>query len=101
METEQTNTEETTGDTNAMLTVNDVILMYNIISTVSRRGGFEAAEFQVVGALHEKLRSFLPEPPTAETAETAETTNTGADTPSNQLNFDFGAGDKVVETSQD
>lgn len=99
METEQTNTEETTGDTNAMLTVNDVILMYNIISTVSRRGGFEAAEFQVVGALHEKLRSFLPEP---STAEPAETTNTGADTdvPSNQLNFDFGA-DKEQDASQD
>jgi len=100
METEQTNTEETTGDTNAMLTVNDVILMYNIISTVSRRGGFEAGEFQVVGALHEKLKSFLPERSPEETSETAESTNTGADTPQNQLNFDFGA-DKQQDASQE
>ena len=72
------------------ITLEDIALIVNIIGAVSRRGAFEAAEFTVVGGLFEKLKGFLPEP-VAEEANSAETTNTGADaeTPENQLNFDF------------
>lgn len=56
------------------ITLGDIILMHNIIATVSRRGGFEAAEFQVVGQLFEKLKSYIPktEEGNAETANTSE-----------------------------
>jgi hypothetical protein len=56
-QTQDTNTEQNT------LTLNDVILMHNVIATVSRRGGFEAAEFEIVGALFNKLKALLPEQP--------------------------------------
>lgn len=85
-ETEQTQTEPAPQQ----ITIDDIALIVNIIGTVSRRGAFEAAEFTVVGGLFEKLKGFLPEP-VAEKTNTAETTNTGseAETPENQLNFDF------------
>ena len=85
-ETEQTQTEAAPQQ----ITIDDISLIVNIIATVSRRGAFEAAEFTVVGGLFEKLKGFLPEP-VSEEDNAAESTNTGADaeTPENQLNFDF------------
>ena len=61
--------------------------MSNIITTVSRRGGFEANEFTIVGNLHEKLVSLLPKEETSETP-TAETTNTSAED-DGQTQFEF------------
>ena len=88
-ENEQTQTEAAPQQ----ITIDDIALIVNIIGTVSRRGAFEAAEFTVVGGLFEKLKGFLPEP-VAEEANPTETTNTGTDaeTPENQLNFDFAGG---------
>lgn len=87
MTTENTQTEATPHK----ITIDDIALIVNIISAVSRRGAFEAAEFTVVGGLFEKLKGFLPEPEVAQT-NTVETTNSSEVTPSNQLNFDFSKG---------
>lgn len=78
---------ETTTETQPKLTLNDVILMSNIINTVSRRGGFEANEFTIVGKLHEKLLALIPKEEPAE-EPTAETTNTSAET-DGQTQFEF------------
>ena len=78
---------ETTTDTQPKLTLNDVILMSNIITTVSRRGGFEASEFTIVGKLHEKLVSLLPKENPSEEPVT-ETTNTSAED-DGQTQFEF------------
>lgn len=43
------------------VTDKDIILMLNIINTVSKRGAFEPDEFQIVGTLFEKLKSFVAE----------------------------------------
>lgn len=68
------------------ISVGDLILMFNIISTTSRRGAFDAAEFSVVGSLYEKLRQYVPA--SKEEPET-ETENTSVD--QNQLAFNFEA----------
>ncbi len=70
------------------LTMNDVILMHNIIATASRRGAFEASEFQVVGRLFEKLKALMP---TADEADenTAQTSNTSVESDEVQTEFDF------------
>jgi hypothetical protein len=75
---------------NNNLTLNDVILMSNIITTVSRRGGFEANEFTVVGKLHEKLVALIPAPEENTVAQESptETTNVSTDD-SDQLKFEF------------
>ena len=77
---------ETTTDTQPKLTINDAILMSNIITTVSRRGAFEANEFTIVGQLHEKLLALIPKEEPQDEPQT-ETTNTSAD--DGQAKFDF------------
>ena len=67
------------------ITIGDVVLMYNIIATVSRRGAFEADEFQLVGKLFEKLKTFIPK---TEEASAAETTNTSQEE-DGQATFNF------------
>ena len=52
--------KENTQQTNAYsipLSVDDVVLMVNIINAVSRRGAFEASEMTTVGSLFERLKS--------------------------------------------
>lgn len=46
---------------NFQVSAQDIILMVNIISTVSKRGAFQPEEFQIVGTLFEKLKSFVVE----------------------------------------
>lgn len=41
------------------LSLNDVVLMANIINTVSRRGAFEANEMLTIGSLFERLKSII------------------------------------------
>lgn len=81
----QTNTQTNTQTT---LTLGDVVLMHNIVATVSRRGAFEAEEFQVVGQLFEKLKALLPK--TEEQGGT-ETTNTSEEVKEDdgQTQFEF------------
>jgi hypothetical protein len=87
-----TQTKTQTEVAQHQITLEDVALIVNIISTVSRRGAFEASEFTIVGGLFEKLKALLPEP-APEKTNSAETTNTSESTeiPDNQLNFDFAA----------
>jgi hypothetical protein len=85
---EQTQTlhmEEQPEQAQDNLTLADVILMYNIISTVSRRGAFDATEFEVVGKLFSKLKSFIPQEQTD--SETTETNNTSEE--AEQFEFSF------------
>jgi hypothetical protein len=71
------------------LTMNDVILMHNIIATASRRGAFEASEFQVVGGLFEKLKAIMPTADEATENNPAETTNTSTTVDAGQTEFKF------------
>jgi hypothetical protein len=41
------------------LPVNDVVLMANIITAVTKRGAFEADEMVVVGSLFERLKAHV------------------------------------------
>jgi hypothetical protein len=50
-----------TDNQNFQVSAQDIILMVNIISTVSKRGAFQPEEFQIVGTLFEKLKSFVVE----------------------------------------
>lgn len=86
---EQNNTQQEANTDQNTLSLNDVILMHNIIATVSRRGGFDASEFEIVGAFFNKLKSFLPDQPEDTEEANAETANTSDEQPDNQLNFDF------------
>ena len=84
MENEQTQTE---GQETLVLA--DVILMHNIIATVSRRGAFEAAEMEIVGKLFNKLATFQPKTEQQE-GEAAETTNTSEEVAQDeQTQFEF------------
>lgn len=90
MNEQTTQTTQTAGEQTIEnpISVGDLILMFNIISTTSRRGAFDAAEFSVVGSLYEKLRQYVPaqkEEPEPET----ETENTSVD--QDQLAFNFEA----------
>lgn len=97
--TQQDNTQQEANTDQNTLSLNDVILMHNIIATVSRRGGFDASEFEIVGAFFNKLKSFLPEQPEATKDAVAETANTSSEQPENQLNFDFAQGQETSEIS--
>lgn len=86
--------EQTTEQTpDNAITLGDLILMHNIIATVSRRGGFEASEFQIVGTLFEKLKGYIP----AKEDNNAETSNTSDEQSDNQLKFDFVQGETVTQ----
>lgn len=68
---------------NQALTLNDLILMGNIIQVTTQRGAFKAEEMATIGELYNKLVKFLegagavtrteaaPEPETEATAEQA------------------------------
>jgi hypothetical protein len=45
--------------TNFQIPSEDIILMVNIISAVSKRGAFEPDEFQIVGSLFERLKALV------------------------------------------
>jgi hypothetical protein len=81
---EQTNTQTEAQES---LVLADVILMHNIIATVSRRGAFEAAEMEIVGKLFNKLKAFIPK--TDEQQEGAETSNTSEEVDDGQTQFEF------------
>jgi hypothetical protein len=78
--------EKTTSE-QPKLTLNDVILMSNIITTVSRRGAFEANEFTIVGKLYEKLVALIPQEEQSDESPT-ESTNTSVDD-DGQTQFEF------------
>lgn len=42
-----------------MVTVNDLVNVYNIIDLASKRGAFQAAELSSVGAVANKVKAFV------------------------------------------
>ena len=42
-----------------MVTVNDLVNIYNIIDLASKRGAFQAAELASVGAIANKVKAFV------------------------------------------
>ena len=42
-----------------MVTVNDLVHVYNIIDLASKRGAFQAAELSSVGAVANKVKAFV------------------------------------------
>ena len=42
-----------------MVTVNDLVNVYNIIDLASKRGAFQAAELASVGAIANKVKAFV------------------------------------------
>ena len=42
-----------------MVTVNDLVNIYNIIDLASKRGAFQAAELSSVGAVANKVKAFV------------------------------------------
>ena len=42
-----------------MVTVNDLVNVYNIIDLASKRGSFQAAELSSVGAVANKVKAFV------------------------------------------
>lgn len=61
-------------DTN--ITINDIIMMVNIIDACSERGAFKGNELASVGTLRDKLANFVRENQPAEPAEKVATETT-------------------------
>ena len=57
METE-TQTQQTGGLENS-ITLNDLVLLRNIVNVASKRGAFSAEEFSDIGAVYNKIDTFL------------------------------------------
>jgi hypothetical protein len=58
---EETKTQPTTTETQSTITLNDFILIQNIISVAAKRGAFESKEFTVIGNLTDRLNIFITE----------------------------------------
>ena len=54
--------QNTETNTSISMSVNDVVLMANIITAVSKRGAFEPDEMVVVGSLFERLKAHVAAP---------------------------------------
>lgn len=73
MSTEENTQEVATEATEqASLSLNDVVLMVNVINAGAKRGTFTANEFETVGALHTRLVAFLRAAGVIKDEETAE-----------------------------
>tara|TARA_B100001564_G_scaffold266078_1_gene227630 strand:+ start:230 stop:505 length:276 start_codon:yes stop_codon:yes gene_type:complete len=52
-------TEELEHSLANSITLNDLVMMRNIINVASKRGAFSAEEFSDIGAIYNKVDSFL------------------------------------------
>ena len=75
-------TQNTETNYSISLSPNDVVLMVNIITTVSRRGAFEANEMVTIGSLFERLKSYIE--PGQETTPKPDTNQLELQFPTNQ-----------------
>ena len=50
---------ETPQEIENSITINDLVLLRNIVSVASRRGAFSAEEFSDIGAVYNKIDTFL------------------------------------------
>lgn len=67
--------------TELALSINDLKLCLQIIDICSTRGAFKAEEFQTIGAIHTKLKTFVDRATAA--SSTAETEPTSTEETSN------------------
>ena len=55
----QTQTQTQTGGLETSITLNDLVLLRNIVNVASKRGAFSAEEFSDIGAVYNKIDNFL------------------------------------------
>lgn len=53
------NTSAEVSSDNVNITLNDLLLVRNIINVASRRGAFSAEEFSTIGTVYNKVDGFL------------------------------------------
>ena len=80
MTEENTNTTAPQGAPIPQLTINDMIVLKNMVEICSSRGAFKADEMTTVGGVYNKLATFIssvmPAQPEAGTGNTAPATET-------------------------
>tara|TARA_Y100000589_G_scaffold326940_1_gene367776 strand:- start:3072 stop:3335 length:264 start_codon:yes stop_codon:yes gene_type:complete len=59
METETQTQTETINSMENSITLNDLVLLRNIVNVASKRGAFSAEEFSDIGAVYNKIDKFL------------------------------------------
>lgn len=59
METQTQTQTETTNSMETSITLNDLVLLRNIVNVASKRGAFSAEEFSDIGAVYNKIDNFL------------------------------------------
>ena len=50
---------QTQGGLETSITLNDLVMLRNIVNVASKRGAFSAEEFSDIGAVYNKIDSFL------------------------------------------
>jgi len=63
-------------NTSTSITLNDLVILRNIVNIAARRGAFSAEEFSDIGKIFDKLDTFLKENIKQEPSETASTEDT-------------------------
>ena len=53
------NQTQTQGSLENSITLNDLVLLRNIVNVASKRGAFSAEEFSDIGAVYNKVDTFL------------------------------------------
>ena len=53
------NQTQTQGGLENSITLNDLVLLRNIVNVASKRGAFSAEEFSDIGAVYNKVDTFL------------------------------------------
>ena len=59
METETQTQTETINSMETSITLNDLVLLRNIVNVASKRGAFSAEEFVDIGTVYNKVDNFL------------------------------------------
>lgn len=59
MESETQTQTQSQGGLETSITLNDLVMLRNIVNVASKRGAFSAEEFSDIGAVYNKIDSFL------------------------------------------
>ena len=59
MESETQTQTQTQGGLETSITLNDLVMLRNIVNVASKRGAFSAEEFSDIGAVYNKIDNFL------------------------------------------
>lgn len=67
------NTDVNVPTTTQSIGIQDIAFLIQIVETVAQRGAFKAEEMSSVGAVYDKVKSFIvaniPQPPSEKTTE--------------------------------